>query len=476
MRHGAYIKRTAGLTGILLALSFAAAFGGVMMQGFYWDVPGGGTWYNAMKANANGLRYMAGGVGINRIWFPPVSKSDGGGYSMGYNPYDYYDLGQYDQKGTIETRFGSQAELKAAIAEFQKLGIVSMADIVLNHRANAEKIERNFKTGTETWTDFSSVASGMMKWHWDAFHPNSYCGADSGSYGGYLDVCHHAGPAYNDYKAWMKWLTQPENAGFTGGWRYDHVKGYAPWVNKDMNAATGGLMGLGEYWDRNTSTLNWWAQEADSSVLDFPLYYTMKDIFNDTGGGGWLPDVFDPDKSFAAKWDSRSVTFVGNHDTDEIRSDKMMAYAFILTYKGYPCLYWKDYFNYGLADGGGSGAGAGNGIKQLVWCREKLAAGGPNIQVIKSDDGNWIVYGSYGYSKESPGYIVIINDDPSAWKGGYIRTDNSYLKDKTLKAYAWSSTKSGQNYQPDDQYCDANGNLQVWAPPRGYAVYSVTGF
>lgn len=87
---------------------------GVMMQGFYWDVPAGGTWYNTMKSKAAELANMAGGYGIDAIWFPPASKADNGAYSMGYDPFDYYDLGQYNQKGSTETRFGSQAELKSA--------------------------------------------------------------------------------------------------------------------------------------------------------------------------------------------------------------------------------------------------------------------------------------------------------------------------------------------------------------------------
>jgi alpha-amylase len=50
------------------------------------------------------------------------------------------------------------------------------------------------------------------------------------------------------------------------------------------------------------------------------------------------------------------------------------------------------------------------------------------------------------------------------------------LKNQTLKAYAWSSTISGQNYAPNNQTCNSSGSVQVWAAPRGYAVYSVNGF
>ncbi|OHD56049.1 MAG: alpha-amylase [Spirochaetes bacterium GWF1_51_8] len=462
-----------GLWLVALLVIVNTGFSGVMMQGFYWDVPAGGNWWNTMKNNAYSLRYMASGYGINRIWFPPASKCLNGGYSMGYDPYDYYDLGYYSQMGTVETRFGSQAELKAAIAKFKSYGVSCTADIVLNHRAGGAS-EANPKTGGSTWTSFAGVKSGKAKWHWDSFHPNNYCGGDEGSFGGYPDVCYAAGMAYTDMKAWMNWLKSTVNAGFDS-WRFDYVKGVPAWAVKDMRAATGNPFSVGEYWDANTSTLDWWAGASTAQVFDFALYYTMKDICNNTGGGGYLPNVFDYSKSYAAKNYGKAVTFVGNHDTDEIYSDKMMAYAFILTYKGYPCIFWKDYYNYGLAAGGGSGTGWGNGIKQLVWCREKLAKGSPNISILKSSDGDWIAYQSSGYSTTQPGYIVIINDNSSAWKGGSVTTSNAYLKGKTLKAYAWSSSKSGQNYAPANQACSSTGVVQVWAAPRGYAVYSVNG-
>ncbi|ADQ47015.1 alpha amylase catalytic region [Caldicellulosiruptor kronotskyensis 2002] len=460
---------------VFLLTSSLSIYAGVMMQGFYWDVPAGGTWWNTLASKAYELKYMVGGsYGINRIWFPPAYKGQGGAYSMGYDPHDYYDLGQYYQDGTTETRFGSQSELKNAISKYKSYGISVTEDIVLNHRSGG-KSEYNPKTGTNTWTDFTNTASGMCQWHWDAFHPNNYCSGDEGTFAGFPDVCYTSGPAYNDMKAWMNWLKSSTNAGFDS-WRYDYVKGYGYWVVKDFNAATSPTFSVGEYWDANTSTLDWWANSSGSSVFDFALYYTLRDICNNTSGSGYLPNVFDYSKSYAAKNPFKAVTFVANHDTDEIVNDKMMAYAFILTYQGYPCIFWKDYYDYGLATGGGASPGGwGNGIKQLVWCREKLAAGAPNIEILKSNDGDIIIYGSKGYSTSSPGYIVVINDHPSQWKGAWVQTSNSYLKGKTLKAYAWSSTVSGQNVQPQNKYCDANGWVEVWAPPRGYAVYSVDG-
>ena len=44
---------------------------------------------------------------------------------------------------------------------------------------------------------------------------------------------------------------------------------------------------------------------------------------------------------------------------------------------------------------------------------EKLAGGGPNIQILKSNDPKCLIYGSYGTSSSSPGYIVVVNSNPS---------------------------------------------------------------
>ena len=37
-------------------------------------------------------------IGIISVWFPPAYKGTNGGYSLGYDAYDLYDLGEFDQK------------------------------------------------------------------------------------------------------------------------------------------------------------------------------------------------------------------------------------------------------------------------------------------------------------------------------------------------------------------------------------------
>src|SRR6185369_9706165 len=72
-----------------------------------------------------------------------------------------------------------------------------------------------------------------------------------------------------------------------------------------------------------------------------------------------------------------AVTFVDNHDfagNDCVVNDKMLAYAYILTHEGYPCVFWKDWFTYGLAEPGGA-----SGIERLVRVHESHAGGGTNV-------------------------------------------------------------------------------------------------
>ncbi|MCF2856725.1 hypothetical protein L1286_04540 [Pseudoalteromonas sp. SMS1] len=106
----------------------------VMLQGFYWDVPvdeqnKNGIWWDNLANKAPALSH----AGFSSIWIPPPSKGNWGIIDMGYGIYDHYDLGSYDQKGTIETRFGSQQELHEMISKLQQNNIHVYADVVLNH-------------------------------------------------------------------------------------------------------------------------------------------------------------------------------------------------------------------------------------------------------------------------------------------------------------------------------------------------------
>ena len=145
----------------------------------------------------------------------------------------------------------------------------------------------------------------------------------------------------------------------------------------------------------------------------------------------------------------------------------MLAYAFILTYKGYPCIFWKDYFEGGLADLGGE---TGNGIKALVWARGALAGGHPEIENLKTDDGTLLVYGTINGTAAAPGYVIAINKGTAA-QTATVTTSNTVLRGKTLECKAWYSYSD--NTKPADKTSASNGEVSLQVPANGYVLYSI---
>jgi alpha-amylase len=106
-----------------------------MMQAFYWNLPvdaanHNGYWWDTLNAKMPELK----SAGITALWLPSPCKGNWGIEDMGYGIYDLYDLGAYNQKGSIETRFGSKAELLNLIATCHQSPRMDVyADAVLNH-------------------------------------------------------------------------------------------------------------------------------------------------------------------------------------------------------------------------------------------------------------------------------------------------------------------------------------------------------
>lgn len=62
----------------------------------------------------------------------------------GYDIYDLFDLGEFDQKGSSSTKWGSKVELRDLMREAESLGVGVIWDAVLNHKAGADYPE-NFQ-------------------------------------------------------------------------------------------------------------------------------------------------------------------------------------------------------------------------------------------------------------------------------------------------------------------------------------------
>src|SRR6058998_3346619 len=172
---------------------------GVVLQAFYWDCPRAENcehhWWGLIKSR---LPLIA-QAGFTALWLPPVNKA-AGWKSMGYDPYDYYDLGEFDQKGGVPTWFGSKAELLALIQSAQAQGLQVYADLVFNHNSGADAQELNPIDGQLRWTNFSP-RSGKFRRDWSCFHPSRYETWDGATFGEMPDLCHRAPIVYTSSSA-----------------------------------------------------------------------------------------------------------------------------------------------------------------------------------------------------------------------------------------------------------------------------------
>ena len=111
---------------------------GVMMQYFHWYSPNDGSLWNKLKEESQQLAEL----GVTAVWLPPAFKAAAGDNSVGYDVYDLYDLGEFDQKGTVRTKYGTKEEYLQAIKVANEAGIQVYADVVVNHLAGADESEK----------------------------------------------------------------------------------------------------------------------------------------------------------------------------------------------------------------------------------------------------------------------------------------------------------------------------------------------
>lgn len=108
-----------------------------LMQYFEWYLPNDGQHWNRLATDAPHLASK----GIRKVWMPPAFKATSSN-DVGYGIYDLFDLGEFDQKGTVRTKYGFKEDYLNAIKALKENGIEPIADIVLNHKAAADYKER----------------------------------------------------------------------------------------------------------------------------------------------------------------------------------------------------------------------------------------------------------------------------------------------------------------------------------------------
>ena len=445
---------------------------GVLLQAFYWNCPAiesqEGTWWNFLNSTLPAIKR----AGFTAMWLPPACKAANlfGAPSMGYDPYDYFDLGECDQRGSVKTWFGSKDELTSLVSAAHLQGIKIYADLVLNHNNGADTSEVNPLDHQIRWTKFTP-ATGKFPRDWRCFHPSTYQVKDEyPPFGGMPQLCHQNPFVYGALMEYARRMI--EDIGFDG-FRFDYVKGFGPWMvkaiaetryDKGSDASYYKPFCVAEYWDAEESIEEWLTlansnNDNPVSIFDFPLRYVLKSLCDSFG---WdLRGLLTRETALAVD-PYHCVTFVDNHDTTQdpasgVIHDKLLAYSFILTHEGYPCVFWPDYFKYGLGR-----TGTSNGLDALISAHERYAAGVcTNLWI----DNDLYVMQRSGFESQ-PGLVYVLNNRGDAWNGQTVQTQ---WQNRRFTAVAWDGHDRSR---PDDQTTDSDGRAAFYAAPRGFVVYA----
>jgi alpha-amylase len=422
---------------------------GILLQGFYWDVEPRHGWWRHLEEKLEEWQDL----GVNRLWLPPASKGMSGGYSMGYDPMDYFDLGEFNQMGTLPTRFGTRAELNSLIQAAHERKIEVIADIVLNHNSGGQ-LEYNPFRNKDTYTLFTP-ASGRFPRKAEHFHPNAIHDKDAEAlFFEEQDLCHE----HPEVKKWF-WESDSSVAkyykntvGFDG-WRFDYVKGFAPEVVKSWMQAVGGF-GVLEVWDGNTDYLRSWVEKTGIKAFDFANFYTMEQAFD----GNNLQLLMER-RALWKELPDQAVTFVNNHDTEKdtqqgnrigSATNRMLAYAYIFTHPGYPCLFYSDYEK--LLDK--------KKIARLIQINRALAKG--HVNVLFADANHYLAQRTG--DDTSPGLLLHLNNSAQNVK----RSVTTPWKNAVIYDYSENSTLTLRT--------DAQGRVDISTPAQSYSVWSLKKF
>lgn len=391
-----------------------------MMQFFEWHLEADGNHWNHLKELAPELKK----TGIDSVWIPPVTKAISA-YDNGYSVYDLYDLGEFDQKNTVRTKYGNKQQLLDAIKACQENGLAVYVDLVMNHKAGADEkelfqvIEVNAENRLEDisepfdiegWTKFTYPGRGdqysAFKWNFEHFNGTDYDAKEdrSGIYRiigehkhwnenvddafGNYDFLMFANIDYNrqDVKeemiSWGKWLADTLQC---NGYRLDAIKHINNEFIKDFAMQIKAERGddfyiVGEFWNSDPGACQEFLEKVDYklSLFDVCLHYRMH-AASQEGSKFDLRTIFND--SLVSTHPHHAVTFVDNHDTQPSEAleswvddwFKQIAYSLILLRQdGYPCVFYGDYFNIG---GEEMIAGKKEAIDPLLYARYHKAYG-----------------------------------------------------------------------------------------------------
>ena len=441
---------------------------GVLLQAFYWNCPEKAgvefKWWDHVRAHVDELAE----AGFTALWLPPPAKAATQRY-MGHESFDLYDLGEFKQKGGKPTWFGTRESLEGLINQAQELNMQVYVDLAIN-RANGGELEPNMFSGEDACTLFKPASKKFPR-DWQCFQPCRYEYWEGSVWDDAPTYCHKNPYVFGQILDYTRWLV--EDIGFDG-FCFDFSEGNGMWMAR---AILGQQyirkhnfirpFGMAHAWE-SPIEMEYCLKEINKhsdnpiSVFDTPLRSRLK-TFCDVQDMP-LSTLFEPGPlaPLYKEYPYNSITFVDNHTyMDEISppifNDKMLAYAYVLTHPGYPCVFWEDYFERDLGL-----PGQVSGIHALVKCHEGFANGGMVAHLCGQDLYVMERLGVHNL----PGLVFVLNNREDRWQGAWIHTTRPNTR---FVPVAWRG-KHDLN-PPAETYTHNEGHGHFWAPPRGYTVY-----
>lgn len=415
------------------------------------------------------------------IWMPPPQKSNSGRQSSGYDPFDYYDLGTYNEKGSVSTRYGSETDLKTCIDVLRSRGIRPIVDLVLNHNQNGLSGGDQFK---------------FIYTNHDTFEKPDPAGNNSN---GYYNASAVNAPFHHEYdfgrdvniehpyqrqglKAWGDWVTA--RAGYQG-YRWDLAFNIDPWfISEFLNSGLKkGRFSVLEFWEKETEgtseEIATWLALTDyrSAIFDMPLREKLRDMCELPGNQFSISAL--ANAGLVSRQPDWSVPFVESHDTirpygqDDkfgISKDKHLGYAFVLLSEGTPMVPISDYLIGPSADldspedyvdDGWAGTPMKPEIDGLIDARRTYAGG--SCSYLSTQNTNDLFIMKRNGNEDKPGCILVINDN-----------DTSTLYDTGVNT-GWASTNLVDLFDTNHVIqTDASGfpvSTGLNATSRSYRVY-----
>ena len=477
---------------------------GTLMQYFEWNLVNDGKHWQRLKDDAEHLKE----IGITAVWLPPCFKASNQD-DVGYGIYDLYDLGEFNQKNTIRTKYGTKKELKATIDALHEVGIQVYADVVLNHKAGADYTEnflavpvdendRHHEIGEvreiEAWVGFDFPGrKGLysdFKWHWYHFSgidhdvrsgdnsifkiqgefkdwaDDDAVDNEKGNfdYVMFADIDYDHPEVVEETLNWLTWFV--EETGIDG-MRIDAAKHIDTAFNKKFIDTARQEFGedfffVAEYWDGDYQSLLDFldSQQFDSHIFDSLLHFRLAEVSQGTADVDIRKLAED---TIMSRHPTLAVTFVSNHDTQLGQSLESSveswfipsAYGWILlNAEGYPCIFYADYYGFNDEESEHTEV-----LDKLLYLRQNYAYG---PQVDYFDHKNVIAFLRQGNEEHPSPLVAVFSNGDAGEKDVFIGEE---WAGKAF--YDYLGFVEGRIYVDDagsGRFKVSSGSLSCWIP------------